>query len=250
VRTPGAYAIVGAMPVVPALATTLLALAACGRIDFGVVGDAAVIGDGKLFAACAIDVDLGACYAFEGDVVDGTGHGNDGVASNISFGPGVQGSAVLTTTSSRIDVAASMWFAAAGITVEGWVRVDMLPTAAGRSVVFDNDQNYSMAIEDDGTVVCDFLGTQVRTVAALDLGVWTHVACAGDTSRVAAYIAGSLANATAPGPAMALGSGPVAIATNAPASDPRDWLVGAVDTLRVWRVVLADSQICQAAGTC
>jgi hypothetical protein len=238
------------MPVVRALATTLLALAACGRIDFGVIGDATVIGDGKLFTACAPDVALGACYAFEGDVVDGTGHGNDGVASNINFGPGVQGTAVLTTTSSRIDVAASMWFGSPGITAEGWVRVDMLPVAGGRAVVLDDDQNYSMAVADNGTVVCDFLGVYAQSTAALVVGAWTHIACAGDTSRAAVYVAGTLSGATTPGPTIAFGSGPVAIGTNAPASDPRDWLVGAVDTLRVWRVVLADSQICQAAGTC
>jgi hypothetical protein len=243
-------------------ALLVLLLPACGRLDFDLSvvaggdargtahGDAPVIGDGTLPVACASDPGLGACYAFDGNVVDGSGQGNDATASAVSFGPGVRGSAVVTTGTSRIDVAASASFAASGITVEGWVRIDVLPIAGGRSVVLDDDQFYSMAITASGAVVCDFGGVTVQSTASCPAGAWTHVACVGDASRVGVYVGGAASGVTMPGPLGTLGSGPVAIGTNSPPTDPRDWLVGAIDTLRVWRLVLVDAQICQAAGTC
>src|SRR5215467_23457 len=117
----------------------ILALAGCGfrgaaapdaQVGDAIVDDAAADAatDGAASAFCNPIDGLVACYEFEGEVQDLSGHGHDATTANVVFVPGgVFGSAMLFAATSAANVPASTAFDVADITIEAWVKPTTLP---------------------------------------------------------------------------------------------------------------------------
>jgi hypothetical protein len=190
-------------------------------------GDGGALGGG---AACAL-ANLVLCFTFENEVVDHSPSALvPSVTSNLAFGPGKEGQAVVFGAASalRFGPSPALQLTATHGTVEAWID----RTAAGDMVVFDDDGLLSLTIDVGGKVWCKSSGGQATGKTLVALGQWQHVACVVDGTALTAYLNGKV-DATGPG---AIGSAPntgAAIGGNAPSGEP---FVGSIDSLRVFSV--------------
>jgi hypothetical protein len=195
------------------------------------------------------DPDLVACYRFENDVADGSGYWNDGTATDVTYGPGVTGFAVRTTTSSDIVVPERASLDVTGaITMELWVRAASFPTGTARAGLLDNDAQYSLFLYPGGEVRCGTGGPWLVSPAALVLHEWAHLGCVFDGAEVRLYLNGALiASQAQTEPLSTIGTTGLRIGHNNPSDDPFD---GALDGLRIWRVARSASELCTLPGAC
>ena len=62
----------------------------------------------------------------------------------------------------------------------------------GRAGILDNNGQYSIFLLEDGRIDCNGSGG-VTSIAAIEIGVWTHVACTwGDNGSRGVYVDGAL----------------------------------------------------------
>lgn len=188
-----------------------------------------------------------ACYEFEGDVRDLSGNHHDATTANALFVTGKAGKAMLFGLTSEATVAGSDQFDVDALTIEAWVRPDLLPVAGMQSVILDVDKQYAFSINDDGTLTCDLHGLgKFGTTAAIVAGAWSHVACTYDGATAARiYIDGNSAATRAGNSDLSGGGNPMAIAGNSPTGLQ---LVGLIDQLRLLGVARSGAQICSDAG--
>ncbi|MBS2013129.1 MAG: LamG domain-containing protein [Deltaproteobacteria bacterium] len=186
--------------------------------------------------------DLVLCMPFDGAVADkGPNRFAPTEVANVTFGPGKNGMAAQLDATSVIRLGASPSLDVTHATIEAWIT--RAPGASGDGVVFDADNRFSLTIEADGDVKCKTASADV-IAGKVATGVWTHVACTFDGSKLRVYIDGTLKDtdngAITPSP----GSG-AAIGGNAPAGEP---FLGAIDSLRVFSVARSAAEIAAAAG--
>lgn len=217
--------------------------AAGGSID--APGDDAAL-DGAASTFCNPIDGLVACYEFEGNAADLSGHGHDASPSNVLFVSGISERAMLFAANSAADVAASAAFDVHDLTIEAWVEPSALPAPTKQSVILDVDMQYALFINDDGTVTCDLKGlSKLSTTTAVALAAWSHVACTYDHSKVRVYVNGDLAANHDDGGDVADGGHAMAIAANSPSGSP---LIGTIDELRLMSVARSGPEICSDAG--
>lgn len=206
-------------------------------VDAGAeAADASVVTQAQL---CS-EADLLLCFGFEGVVKDGSPNALVPAVSGLSFVPGKLGQAASFGVASamRFDPAPALEVTTAS--VEAWIQRAFDPPGDG--VIFDDDNRFSLTIGADGTVLCKPVAV-VSTGKVLP-GVWTHVACTFDGATARVYLDGVEQSAGA----AVIGSSPAsgaAVGGNAPSGEP---FVGAVDSLRVFRVARTPAQIAAAAG--
>ena len=183
--------------------------------------------------------DLLLCFSFEGEVKDGSPNAFAPTATQgVTFGPGKVGQAAQLSATSFIRFASAPLLTEPATTVEAWVN------AAQRTdgVIFDADNRYAMATLADGSLRCIAQGADVRG-GVVGLATWTHVACVYDGTEVRAYVNGVLIN-TGRGSTGHATAG-AAIGGNAPNGEP---FVGAIDSLRVFKVARTAAQIAAAGA--
>ena len=193
--------------------------------------------------------DLVACYRFENDVKDGSYYGNDGIATAVTYGPGIAGLAVRTTSSSDISVSerASLDIGTA-ITMELWVRAAAFPNGSNRVGLVDNDAQYSLFLHANGEIRCAASGPWLVAPGAIVLHEWAHLACVYDGTELRLYKDGTLiASQLQTGPLTSSGTTGLSIGHNNPSGDEFD---GALDGLRIWRVARNASDLCTLPGAC
>ena len=189
---------------------------------------------------------LVACYEFEGNASDLSGHNHDAATANLLFVPGMSGSAMLFAANSAADVPGSAAFDVAALTIEAWVQPSALPAQSKQSVVLDVDMQYALFINDDGTLTCDLHGvSKFSTIGAVVAGAWSHVACTYDGAMARIFLNGNLAAVHAGTGGLSTGGHAMAIAANSPSGSP---LVGLIDQLRLLGVSRTGPQICGDAG--
>ena len=184
--------------------------------------------------------DLALCFAFEGAVEDHSPSALKPTVSGVSFAPGVTGQAALFNAASFVRFAASPSLELTTATIEAWVK--LAPNPTGDGVIFDDDNRASLTILANGTVLCKPNGAAINAKVVVDQ--WTHVACVFDGANAHLYVSGF---AVGSGPGV-IGSSPTstaAVGGNAPSGEP---FVGAIDSLRVFRVARTPAQIAAAAG--
>ena len=184
--------------------------------------------------------DLALCFAFEGVVHDGSPSALTPTVSGVTFGPGKVGQAAIFGAASYVRFAAAPAFEVTTATIEAWVKMAPNPSIDG--VIFDDDNRASLTILPDGTVLCK---PNAAVVAAkIVANQWTHVACVFDGANAHVYVAGDEVGSGA----GAIPSSPMstaAVGGNAPSGEP---FIGAIDSLRVFRVARTPAQIAAAAG--
>lgn len=196
---------------------------------------------------CPVTPDLVGCFTFSGNTDDGSMYGNHATASNTSFEPGIAGMALRTDTSSvvTIDDHPSLQYPPDAVTMEAWVRADIVPQS-GRVGVLDQNGGPSIFIYDNGDVRCFAGQRRVETGPGwVPQGQWVHLACTYDTDTTTIYIDGQPALVQGGGSAISPGNIGISIAGNSPSGDP---FTGLIDSVRIWRVARSQADICAAAG--
>ncbi len=185
--------------------------------------------------------DLALCFAFEGAVVDGSPSAlAPSEISGVTFVPGKEGQAASLGAASAIRFAPSAVFEVTAATIEAWIKLTAAP--AIDAVVFDDDGRFSLTVLADGTVLCKSSGGAVSG-GTVNVGVWAHVACVVDGTRVHVYLDG-LELAAGPGSIVSNPTLTAALGGNAPSGEP---FVGAIDSFRFFRVARTTAEIAAAA---
>jgi hypothetical protein len=215
----------------------------CGRIGFDATAAAPT--------SCLLDhPNLVACWSFDGNANDVSGVGLDAVASNVSYVPGRQGQAIQLDASSVVTVAETPVLDISQMTLMTWVRLDVAPAAGQRALIFDNNEQYALAIE-AGAVWC--IADLFTGPVPIKAGEWRHVACVRRASSFAAFIDGVLVRENpASGQPPTNGVEGSQIGNNIPDTDKPgpEPLLGALDDLQFLNLGLDDATICAAAGAC
>lgn len=234
----------------------VVATAAC-QFDHGrLTGDAAIEVDAALDAAidqaAAPYCDpenpaLVACYPFEGNTRDMSGHNLDATMTNVAFVPGKVGMAMQFDTTSTADVADSTLFDVGAITIEAWVNPSQIPATGLRMGILDNQGQYGFFIYEQGQLGCT-AGLSGRANANLAANTWTHVACTYDGSTLAIYANGAALYSQTGGAALSTaGTTGISLAADNPPGAGSQ-LVGLLDEVRVLSVARSAAEICADAG--
>jgi hypothetical protein len=241
----------------------LIAVAACGRVDYDPIGGAGIDGDGGV-----IDGDGSVATIDGGGVgsVDRTGllaeylcnisladtSGNDFDLSLVdgaeAYTDGVEGGSSCRVDGSRFDTTLTGLNASAA-SIDAWVRPGTNTSA--RTIMDIGDQTLYLGLTFDNRLIC---GVQTASGTAsiagdpdsVSMGTWSHVACtfsAGGELREwvdgspGGFI-GTPTNLTAAGALMTwFGNDAVSIAYR-----------GDLDVVRVWNRELSATEVCTAAG--
>jgi Concanavalin A-like lectin/glucanases superfamily len=211
---------------------------------------------------CAADPRLRLCYSFDQESLpaalpdEGAAVVDAQLTNAIRIARGSGGAAQLDTTSS---IFVPMTPEVTNIqALEIWYRADADPPNGGRIVLLDSNvspPNISLNLyrQDPGHQLRCGLGTAVAIWdAPLTVGSWTYLACVCEADSLKMYVDGVKIGET-PGPCA---SGGAVVAdgftigsnNNGGPSGFNDWLVGAIDGVRLWNVPLTSTTICQTAG--
>lgn len=186
--------------------------------------------------------DLVLCFPFENSVTD---KGPNAIApaqsTNVTFVLGKDGRAAAFDATSAVRFGSNAAFDVTNATVEAWIK--RAPSPSGDGVIFDADGRFSLTIEPDGDVKCK-TGNADVVASKVTADVWAHVACTFDGSKLRVYIDGALKDTDNGSITASPGSG-AAIGGNAPSGEP---FLGAIDSLRVFKIARTAAEIATAAG--
>jgi len=183
------------------------------------------------------DLDLRACFTFDGNTQDGSSYGNHATASTPVFVTGNSGQALLTT-SGTITVPATTSFDVGALTIRMWIKPNMIPTGGARMGLIDSASRWRLFLQSDGALRCalsngvDFTTAVGKVVA----NQWQRVACAYDGSVMRVYVDGNVVGTSniastfqMPGTGMVIGH------DNPSGSN----FIGAIDELQIWGSIVA-----------
>lgn len=190
---------------------------------------------------------LVACYEFEDNAQDASGHDLHATTSNVTFPAGKVGKALQLMDSGGADVAENAMFDVSAVTVEAWIRLTQQPGPGKRAGILDNNGQYGFFLHENGRIQCTVGNMTVAADGVITTNTWTHVACTYDGTDSALYVNGrTVAITTGGSPLSTSGTTGISIAAdNPPGSGSR--LAGQIDQLRIFSVARASSQICLAA---
>jgi len=190
------------------------------------------------------DTSLRLCLDFEDTsldptVIDRSSLHHDGTAQLVSAVQRSSQQAALFATTSRLHVEETPDLDIPDhVTVELWAEL-FDPTE--RPWVFDNDGQYSLAIDHDH-MFCYANGFYANTTIDLGVSTWHHLACTYGDGKLIAFVDGKQAGCTK---AM----GPINSNYNTDGSNIGYALVGGVDDVHVYARSLTDADIATLAGT-
>lgn len=222
--------------------------ASTGGVDSLVDGPAAL---------CDPDPGLLVCLSFDADPLPSS-LANEGVArvaaqlTNVTrLARGTGGAALLDATSQmRIPPNSET---TGIVSAEAWVRIDADPPVGQRVGIIDADATSSAVSffyyhsSPDRQVRFE-MGQQMLVDVTLDLGAWHHLAQVCENDTLTAFVNGvKIGERTgcSPGNAMTYG---LQLGQNNTGSGGNEWLVGAIDGVRMWTTPLPAAAICRAAG--
>lgn len=187
-----------------------------------------------------------ACYDFEGNAFDSSGHDLDASTVDVNFVPGHLGSAMQFGATSSAGVGDSTFLDVRAITIEAWIDPSQLPAPGNQSDILDVDNQYAFFINPDGTLTCDLHGVGTfKSTGAVPIDRWTHVACAYGGIAAQIYIDGSHAGELVGSGTLGKGNNPMTIGAS---SASGAHLIGLIDELRLMSVARAGADICADAG--
>jgi hypothetical protein len=191
-----------------------------------------------------------ACYRFDDDALDSSGNGLNAVTSNIAFGSGMLGSAlVMIDGTSAADVPDSAVIdVTSALTIEGWIKPTALPGAGERMGMLDCQGQFGLFLLEGGNMRCTMSAAALQTSATIVVGEWNHVACTFDGTTTRLYVRGALVGEGTGTTALSTAgtSGFSIAADNPPGSG--DQLAGMIDELRLLPIALVQAEICVDAN--
>jgi hypothetical protein len=199
--------------------------------------------DASALTACPMpgQSTLIACFDFEDEVRDQTGN-LPLTASSVNYVDGKLGKAVRLGSGTSIVIPDTPLLDIPEVTVQAWIRPEVLPTANERMGIWDADGQYAMFLLPGGALRCQTDCTS--PVDSIKANAWTHVACVVDGTATRMYING-VKGCSSTDPISTSGTMGAAIGGNAPSGDP---FFGDIDLLRVHRIARSEDDICTDAG--
>jgi len=194
------------------------------------------------------DSTLVACHAFEGDLSDGSGYGNDlrDSRGTSTFGRGKVGSALSHATGDLIYMDPDSSFEQPRITIELWVRPSTLPGDGERAGLVDRNGDFGIFLAGGGVPRCVILpGNVLAPGPSLEVGEWTHLACTHDEDTLRLYIDGTAVASDRGDRTTPPAGEAIRVGGNSPSGSD---FVGDVDELRIWRVARSAEEIAASAS--
>lgn len=206
---------------------------------------------------CDGDPTLLVCFSFDADPL-ATTLANEGMATvtaqltNVGGIASPLGRAALLDTTSQIRVPPNAQTTGI-VATEAWVRIDADPPVGQRVGIIDADATSSAVsffyyFPSPNRQIRFELGQQLFLDFTLDLGSWHYLAQVCDNATLTAYVDGTKIGERAgctPGDATTFG---LQFGQNNTGSGGDQWLVGAIDGVRLWTAPLSPTTICQTAG--
>lgn len=193
----------------------------------------------------AADPSLIACFAFEGDPSDGSGHRfKPKRAQNLRYESGKGGQALRVARGTSLEFRHDAAWTTPAMTIDAWIKPATLPES-GRYAVIDSGGKPSIFLVAGGQIRCT-MGVERNVPHSIVPGEWTHIACLSDGQTQSLYVNGVEIDRSSSGPVLASGEQPIFIGSEEPSG--KDELDGLLDSLRVFGRTLAPQEICAAAG--
>jgi hypothetical protein len=212
---------------------------------------------------CPTDSHLRLCFSFDQDPLPTT-LANEGAAqvsatlTNVTraVGAGGRGGAALLDATSIIHLPAT-----AQVTniqaIEVWYRADAEPANGGRFGLVDSNvipPNISLfvgRVDPTHQLRCGIGAGSGVADATLAVGTWYHVACVCDAGTLKMYVdgvkVGEPAASCASGGEVVVAGLTIGSNNNGGPTGVNDWLVGAVDGVRLWDVTLSAETVADHA---
>jgi hypothetical protein len=241
----------------------LVALAGCRQI-FGIgdpdparTGDAPPMADANLIDGhqadastflqqCSqSDTSLVGCWEFDNNLLDSGPHHFD-IASGMSpptyvAGHG-SGEAIVTNTVD-LNVADSPLLDVSAVTIAAWVYVTTMPGMNTHSAILDNNNEYALYIESNGSIRCYAGASTANMSGVIQVNAWTHVACTGAGTTLRAYVNGAqVATGILAGIPTSSTTGLTLGSDNPSGNGSR--LIGWLDDVRLYNRALSASEVC------
>jgi len=189
-------------------------------------------GDASALGCNAADLDLRACYPFDGTTIDRSSYGNNAVASAPGYVMGRSGLALLTSTGT-VNVPNTTSLDITELTIRAWINPTVLPTGSARMGIVDSPNRWRLFVLGDGALRCALTnGAEVITATGkLTTGVWQRVTCTYDGAQMFVYVNGAVAGSANVVSAFGLPGTGMTIGHNNPSGEN---FVGAIDDLQIW----------------
>lgn len=183
------------------------------------------------------DLDLRACYTFDGDTIDRSGYGNDATASVPAYVPGRTGMA-LSPVAGIVTVASTTSLDVAALTIKAWIKPNVLPTAGTRMGLVDSASRWRLFLQSDGALRCAISGGADLTTAAgkVVTGTWQRVTCTYDGAQMRIYVDGAMVGSSNMASALPMPGTGMVIGHDNPSGENFN---GAIDDLQIWGSIVA-----------
>jgi hypothetical protein len=233
----------------------VLLVAACGFHTHALTGDGALpsdaIADGGSDAADAApdapqmplcdpaDLDLRACFTFDGSVHDGSSYNHSTSISNVNFTAGHDGQAAVIGPTTSISVGGNIAsFDISTFTMKMWIKPSSLPAAALRMGLLDSGNRYRLFLLPGGALRCAITGGPdlQSATGVVQTGVWQRVACTFDGDTLIIYVDGNSVATLPQSAQVPTSSAGIVIGENNPSGDDFD---GAIDDFQLWGSIVA-----------
>lgn len=179
------------------------------------------------------DLDLRACYTFDGTTLDGSSYHNDATATGTAYVAGHRGQALQTSGAATVTVASTSSLDVATLTIRMWIKPYTLPVGSARMGLVDSASRYRMFVQAFGALRCAITGGPdlITAQPVITMGVWQRVTCTYDGTTMKLYVDGALVDMLSyTGTIPAVGTG-MMIGHNNPTGDNFN---GALDDVEVW----------------
>ncbi len=184
---------------------------------------------------------------------DGSGLGHD--ASGSGFAVMARGTeqAVAMNATSRLTVPETPDLdIAANLTFSLWARPDRLPSGRAAFWALDNNKQYYLSYQANGTFRCGIGATTLDAFVGVPTNTWYHVTCTFDqaANKLRIYVNGQPVGCrTAAITVPTDGTEGLAIGANhGSAATFSDQFQGGLDNIQVFARTYSDAEVCSAAG--
>jgi concanavalin A-like lectin/glucanase superfamily protein len=186
----------------------------------------------------AADLDLHACFTFDGDTLDRSSYGNTVSATGTSFVEGVSGQALGVTAGSNVAAGDSPSLDVTVLTIKMNIKPTTIPTGTLRAGLFDSSNRYRMFLQAGGAIRCALTGGVDLTspTGVIVMGVWQRVTCTYDTTTMNIYVDGALVATMTQAGAIPVAANGFVIGQNSPSGENFD---GAIDNVQLWESIVA-----------